>query len=88
MQMEIAAGREILPAGRCRLEVRGLSPSKRRSTIRLNAMAQVRAPVMAVRMRRKAFQPGQPLESREATSMEAMANGRAKSVWEIFTNSA
>src|ERR1051325_7827763 len=83
-----AAGKEIRPLSRWRIEVRGLSLSKARSTMRLKAMAQVRAQTIASRIRPKVFQPGQPRWSRAATAMEARAKGRAKTVWEIFTNPA
>src|SRR6187455_2302825 len=79
---------EILPDGRWRVAVRGLSASNLRSTIRLKAMAQVRAQTIAARISRKVRQPGQPRFSLAATTIEANANGSAKTVCESLTNSA
>src|SRR5258706_4887393 len=56
--------------------------------MRLNAIGQVRAQIIAARMSPNFFQPGHPRFSRAATAMEASANGRAKTVWLNFTNSA
>ena len=84
-QRIIALAREIWPAGRCRFLVRGFSASYFRSTMRLKAMAQVRAQTMAKRIRPKVFPPGHPRFSRAATSMAANANGSAKIVWEKRT---
>src|SRR6185295_10883371 len=56
--------------------------------MRLNAIAQVRAQTMAARMSRNFCHPGQPFVSRAATTIEASANGNAKTVWENRTNSA
>ncbi len=47
---KMALASEICPAGRCRLAVRGLSASNFRSTMRLNAIAQVRAQTIAARI--------------------------------------
>src|SRR5262245_20630067 len=69
------------------MAVRGLAASYRRSTIRLKLMAQVRAQTIAARIRRNLVTPGQPRSSRAAMAIEARANGKAKTVWEIFTNS-
>src|SRR5436853_6231201 len=87
-QSATALANEIFPAGRCRMAVLGLAASNLRSTIRLKLMAQVLAQTMAARIRRKFFQPGHPPLSLAATTMAATANGRAKTVWENFTNSA
>src|SRR5438445_7028630 len=83
-----ASVREISPLGKGRFAVRGLALSNSRSTIRLNAIAQVRAQTIAARTRPNVRQPGQPRRSRAATSMDASANGRAKTVWENLTNPA
>src|SRR5580693_953599 len=56
--------------------------------MRLNAIAQVRAQTMAVRISAKVFHPGQPWVSRAATAIEASAKGRAKTVWESLTKPA
>jgi hypothetical protein len=56
--------------------------------MRLNAIAQVRAQTMAARINPKVFHPGQPRLSRAATTIEAKANGRAKTVWDSFTKAA
>src|SRR5579859_2081467 len=76
----MALAREICPVGKWRLAVRGLSASNLRSTMRLNAMAQVRAQTMAARISRNFSQPGQPRLSRAATIIAASANGSAKTV--------
>src|SRR6185436_8700239 len=81
-----ALPREISPRGRWRLAVRGLALSNSRSTIRLNAIAHVRAEIMAARIRTNILQPGHPLFSRAATAIEASAKGRAKTVCENLTN--
>jgi len=83
-----ALKREICPAGRWRVAVRGLAASNLRSTMRLKAIAHVRAQTIASRMRPKVRQPGQPRFSRAATTIPASAKGRAKTVCESFTNSA
>src|SRR5919109_5300081 len=77
-----APGNETRPVGKWRMAVRGLARSNSRSTIRLNVMAQVRAQTIASRIRPKTRQPGQPFCSRAATTIDARANGNAKSVWE------
>src|SRR5213593_360738 len=82
-----ALARVIWPVGRWRMAVRGLAASNLRSTIRLNAIAHVRAQTIAARMSRNVFSPGQPRLSRAAMAIEASANGRANRVWEILTNS-
>src|SRR4051794_20995910 len=87
-QRATALASEILPAGRWRMAGRGVGAANFRSTIRLKAIAQVLAQTIASRIRRKAFQPGQPPLSLAATTMAARAKGRAKIVWENFTNSA
>ena len=76
------------PLGKWRLAVRGFSASNLRSTIRLNAIAQVRAQTIAARISPKVFQPGQPRLFRAATSIAASANGNAKTVCENLTNEA
>src|SRR6266446_1271790 len=83
-----ALAKEISPAGRWRLAVRGFALSKWRSTIRLNDIAQVRAQTMAARIKPKVRQPGQPRWSRAETTMEASAKGRAKMVCESLTKEA
>ena len=87
-QSAIALASEICPAGRWRLAVRGFSASNLRSTMRLNAIAQVRAQTIAARISPKVRQPGQPRLSRAATIIAASANGRAKTVCENRTNEA
>src|SRR5688572_26907005 len=79
---------EIWPAGKWRFCVRGFLASKWRSTMRLKAIAHVRAQKTAATMRKNKRHPGQPRWSRAATAIEASAKGSAKTVWEIFTNSA
>src|SRR5271154_2644618 len=88
MQSVQALAREISPVGRWRRAVRGLALSNSRSTMRLNAMAQVRAQTIAATMRPKVFQPGQPWRSRAATTIAASANGSAKTGWKSFTKEA
>src|SRR5437867_12187140 len=83
-----ALAKESSPVGRCRLAVRGFALSKARSTIRVNAIAQVRAQTNAARIKPKVRQPGQPRWSRAATAMEASAKGSAKTVWESLTKEA
>src|SRR2546429_2889213 len=56
--------------------------------MRLKVIAQVRAQSIAARIRPNVRQPGQPRWSRAATTMEARANGSAKTVWENLTNEA
>src|SRR5213594_394327 len=80
-----APGKEIRPIGRWRRAVRGLALSNSRSTIRLNDIAHVRAQTIAKRMSPNVRQPGQPLRSRAATTIDARAKGRAKTVWENLT---
>src|ERR1041385_9159266 len=70
-----APARLIWPVGKCRAAVRGLRASNLRSTIRLKAIAHVRAQTMAARMKRKVRQPGQPRLARAATSMAASVKG-------------
>src|SRR5438045_8231240 len=65
-----APAKEISPVGNGRFAVRGLALSKSRSTIRLNAIAQVRAQTIAARTRPNVRQPGQPRRSRAARSEE------------------
>src|SRR5258706_14638542 len=84
----MALASEIWPVGKWRMAVRGLAWSNFRSTIRLNAMAQVRAQTIAARMSPNVRQPGQPRSARAATTIEASANGKAKTVCDIFQNSA
>ena len=79
---------ETLPVARCRFLVRGFNRSQRRSTIRLNVIAQVRAVTIAKMIRRKSRQPGQPLVGLAATTIDARANGKAKTVWENLIISA
>jgi hypothetical protein len=54
----------------------------------LNAIAQVRAQTIAARISANTLHPGHPRVSRAATTIAAIANGRAKIVWLNFTNSA
>ena len=84
----MALNKEICPAGKWRLAVRGFNASNLRSAMRLNAMAQVRAQTMAARISPKILQPGQPRLSRAATAIAASANGRAKTVCGKRTNEA
>src|SRR2546430_11098986 len=76
----------ILPAGKCRAAVLGLSASNLRSAMRLNAIAQVRAQTMHARIKPNFLQPGQPRLSLAATTIAAIAKGSAKIAWENFTN--
>src|SRR5437016_3040871 len=78
----------IRPVGRCRMEVRGFNASNFRSTIRLNAIAHVRAQTMAVTMSASFGHPGQPRFSRAATAIAARAKGMAKRVWENLMKAA
>ena len=84
----VALSRLILPEGKGREAVRGFNASNLRSTMRLNAIAQVRAQTIATRISVKVRHPGQPRSSRAATTIAARAKGRAKIVWESFINSA
>src|SRR3954469_18799836 len=84
----MALARLIWPVGKCRPAVRGFSASNLRSTMRLKAMAQVRAHTIAARISPKVRHPGQPRLSRAATAMAARAKGRAKMVWEKRTKDA
>ena len=52
--------------GKWRIDVRGLALSNSRSTMRLKAMAHVRAHTIANRIREKTRTPGQPRCSRAA----------------------
>jgi len=70
------------------MEVRGFSASNFRSTIRLKAIAQVRAQTIAVTMSASLGQPGHPRFSRAATAMAARAKGMAKRVWENLMKAA
>ena len=81
-----ASSTPMAPDGRCRAAVRGFRASNRRSAIRLNPIAAVRAQTMAARVKMKIRQPGQPPPSRDATAMLASANGNAKTVCEKRTN--
>src|ERR1017187_6795826 len=56
--------------------------------MRLNAIAQVRAQIIAARTSPNVRQPGQPRLSRAATAMAASAKGRAKTVCEKRTKEA
>lgn len=55
-----ALNKLMRPAGRCLLRVRGFCLSNLRSTMRLKAIAHVRAVTIAAMIRRNIFQPGQP----------------------------
>src|SRR6266404_5911172 len=65
------------PRGRWRAAVRGLAASIQRSTTRLVAIAQVRAPTMAAVTQPTVRQPGQPPAAR---TIAMYANGRANTV--------
>ena len=82
----IALGMLICPVGRCRAAVRGFNASNLRSTIRLKAIAHVRAQTIAARISPNVRHPGQPRLSRAATTIAARAKGSAKTVCENFTN--
>src|SRR5450631_3152206 len=84
----MALASEICPVGRCRFAVRGFSASNLRSTMRLKAIAHVRAQTIAAMISPKVRQPGQPRLSRAATTIAASANGSAKTVCEKRTNEA
>ena len=75
-----ALAKLIWPLGKWRMAVRGLAASNLRSTIRLKAIAHVRAQTIAARINRKIRQPGHPLFSREAIAIDANAKGNAKTV--------
>ena len=60
MQSDQALNKLILPAGRWRLAVRGFSASNLRSTMRLNAIAHVRAQTMQTTISTTSFTPGKP----------------------------
>src|SRR5210317_1464956 len=64
-------------AGKALEAVLGLSPSNLRSTIRLNPMAQVRAPSIANTIQQNVVVSGTPRADRKAP---IKANGRAKTV--------
>src|SRR5882724_10300965 len=87
-QSNHALAGEIFPAGKCRVAVRGLSASNLRSTMRLKAIAHVRAQTIAAMINPNARQPGQPRFPRAATTIAASANGSAKTVCEKRTNEA
>src|SRR5262245_66142336 len=82
----IALTKLTCPVGRCRVAVRGFNASNLRSTIRLKAIAHVRAQIIAARINPNVRHPGQPRLSRAATTIAAKAKGRAKTVCENFTN--
>jgi hypothetical protein len=56
--------------------------------MRLNAIAHVRAQIIATRISPNVLPPGQPRFSRAATSIAASANGSAKTVCEKRTKEA
>src|SRR4051812_39513259 len=56
--------------------------------MRLKAIAHVRAQTMAAKISPKVFHPGQPRFSLAATTIEANANGKAKTVWDSLTKEA
>src|SRR5664279_3013660 len=87
-QSATALNRLIWPVGKWRPAVRGFSASSLRSTMRLKAIAQVRAQTMAARIRPNVRQPGHPRLPRAATAIAANAKGKAKAVWENRTNEA
>ena len=59
-QSDHALNRLISPAGRWRSAVRGFFASNLRSTMRLNAIAHVRAQTMHTTISAKSFTPGKP----------------------------
>src|SRR2546430_11233684 len=65
------------PRGRGRVAVRGLAASIQRSTTRLVAIAQVRAPIVAAVTKPTVRQPGPPPAAR---TIAMYANGRANTV--------
>ena len=73
---------DTFPVTKWRCFVLGFRPSSFRSTIRLKIMAQVRAVTIANKMSENNLQPGQPFSGAEATTIDAKANGRAKTVCE------
>src|SRR5262245_52643989 len=81
------AASEIWPVGRCRVAVRGFAASYRRSAIRLNAIAVLRANTMHMRMPSKSrpnswYENGSSRHlSRQANAALVSANGKAKTVW-------
>src|SRR5262245_43371822 len=81
-----------VPVGRCRVAVRGLPASSRRSAIRLNAMAALRAKTMHSRMPTNSIQNEPATLAAFASGIARYflcharaalnnANGRANSVW-------
>jgi hypothetical protein len=56
--------------------------------MRLNAIAHVRAQIIATRINPNTRHPGHPRLSRAATAIAAKANGSAKTVCENLTNEA
>src|SRR5882672_10866354 len=83
----MAPARLTWPVGKWRAAVRGFNASNLRSTMRLKAIAQVRAHTIAARINPNVRQPGQPRSARAATTIAASANGSAKTVCEKRTNS-
>ncbi len=81
----MALAKEIWPLGKWRFFVRGFKASNFRSTMRLNAIAHVRAQTIAARINPNTRQPGQPRLPRAATNIAASANGSAKTVCENRT---
>src|ERR1043166_2109583 len=74
-----ASVRFIAPRGSSRLEVRGLSASRRASTSRLKPIAALRAATIATRIQRTV---GQAIGTcLVASSAPASANGSAKTEW-------
>jgi hypothetical protein len=69
---------ESLPAGMCRAAVRGLSASNFASASLLKAIAPFLAVNMQHKISSKIFAEGNPFA---AISIEASANGKAKSMW-------
>ena len=83
----MAFARLMRPDGKCRCAVRGFNASSRRSTMRLNPIAVVRAQTIAARISRNVRHPGHPRSVLAATTIDANANGSANTVCEKRTNS-
>ena len=76
-QNAAAAGTDTAPEGISRRAVRGFTASTSRSTIRLNAIAEERAPTIATRIQRIVPAFGKPPA---ASTAERRAKGSAKIV--------
>src|SRR5208282_1740674 len=78
-QKAAADATETRPAGMSRSFVRGFRASMSRSAIRLNAIADERAPTIAPTIQKRVGRGGTPPD---ANTAERSAKGSAKTVWE------